>query len=176
MSFLEARKIVGNYVGERSCASVARRANTTNEDNKYRTLVEKLIPLEAKFYQTPAQQQIGNGERSYVEVQTKIHVGSTTPTRLILKVQNLRQNNRFISHQSVQQKALKRDWKTCLPLRPEKLLSQAPISQAAKNTHEHQREQGKTRKYIQKALKNKVANKNQTVQCSGIDKNPTKKL
>ena len=33
-------------MGENSYASVARRANTTNDDNKYRTLVEKLIQLE----------------------------------------------------------------------------------------------------------------------------------
>ena len=47
VSFLEARKIVGTYMGENSYAYVAQRANTTNEDNKYRTLIEKLIQLEA---------------------------------------------------------------------------------------------------------------------------------
>ena len=34
VSFLEARKIVGRYMGENSYASVALRAHTTNEDNK----------------------------------------------------------------------------------------------------------------------------------------------
>ena len=47
VSFLKARKIVGTYMGENSYASVVRTADTTNEDNKYKTLVEKLIPLEA---------------------------------------------------------------------------------------------------------------------------------
>ena len=70
-------------------ASVAWRADTANEDNKYRTLVEKLIQLEAndwpkfqeqlkklqlaEFYQAPAQQR----ERSNIVVQTKTHEGST---------------------------------------------------------------------------------------------------
>ena len=97
VSFLEARRIVGSYMEESSYASVAQRADRTNDDTKYRTLVEKLIKLEAndwpkfqdhlkklhsvEFYQTPAQQQVANGQRSNVEVQTKTHVGSITPTR-----------------------------------------------------------------------------------------------
>ena len=101
VSFLEARKIVETYMGENRYASVARRADTTNEDNKYRTLVEKLIKLEtndwpkfleqlrkllsAEFYQTSAQQPVGNGERSNVVIRTKTHVGSTTPTRTTSK-------------------------------------------------------------------------------------------
>ena len=96
MSFLEVRKIVGTYMGENSYPSVAPRVDTTNEDNKYRTLVEKLIQLEAndwpkfqehlkklhsaKFYLAPAQQQVGNGEKSNVVVQTKTQIGSTTPS------------------------------------------------------------------------------------------------
>ena len=83
-------------MGENSYASVARRVDITNEDNKYRALVEKLIQLKtndrpkfqehpkklpsAEFYQTLAQQRVGNGERSNVLVQTKTHEGSTTPT------------------------------------------------------------------------------------------------
>ena len=43
VSFLEGRRIVGNYMGECNYASVARRADRTNDDYKYRTLVEKLI-------------------------------------------------------------------------------------------------------------------------------------
>ena len=43
---LEAKKIVGTYMGENSYASVAWRADTTNQDNKYRALIEKLIELE----------------------------------------------------------------------------------------------------------------------------------
>ena len=70
VSFLEARRIVGSYMGESSYASVARKADRTNDDSKYRTLVEKLLKLEAndwpkfqehlkklhsdEFYQAPA--------------------------------------------------------------------------------------------------------------------------
>ena len=95
MSFLEARRILGRYMRESSYTSVAWRADRTN-DNKYKTLVEKLIQLEAddwskfqghlkklhsfEFYQASAQQQVGNGERSNVVVQTKTHVGSITQT------------------------------------------------------------------------------------------------
>ena len=97
MSFLEARKIVGSYMGERSYASVSQRVDRTNDTNKYKTLMEKLIKLKAnywpkfqehlnkihsvKFYQAPAQQEVGNRERSNDVVQTKTHIGSITPTR-----------------------------------------------------------------------------------------------
>ena len=47
VSFLDARRIVGSYMGESSYASVARRADRTNDNTKYRILVEKLIKLEA---------------------------------------------------------------------------------------------------------------------------------
>ena len=47
VSFFDVRKIIGTYMGENSYAFVARRTDTTNQDNKYRTLVEKLIQLEA---------------------------------------------------------------------------------------------------------------------------------
>ena len=43
VSFLEARKIIETYMEENSYASVARRADTTNQGNKYRALMEKLI-------------------------------------------------------------------------------------------------------------------------------------
>ena len=72
------------------------RADTTNQDNKYRTPREKLIHLEAndwptfkehlknlhpaEFYQVPTLQQVGNGERCNAVVQIKTHVGSTTST------------------------------------------------------------------------------------------------
>ena len=46
VSFQEARKIVGTFMGENSYASVARRADTINQYNRYRVLVGKLIPLE----------------------------------------------------------------------------------------------------------------------------------
>ena len=37
VSLLEARKIVGTYIGESNYASVARKVDTTNQNNKYRT-------------------------------------------------------------------------------------------------------------------------------------------
>ena len=46
MSFQKSRKIVGTYMGENSYASVARREDTVNQDNRYRALVEKLIQQE----------------------------------------------------------------------------------------------------------------------------------
>ena len=123
VSFLEARRIVGSYMGESSFVSVARRADRTNEDNKYRTLEEKLIQLEAndwpkfqeplkklhsvEFYQVPAQQPVGNGKRSSVVVQTKTHVGPTTPTRTTPRSAKSSTNSPL--HQSVHQKALKTD-------------------------------------------------------------------
>ena len=97
VSFLEAREIVGTYMGENSYDSVARKVDTTNQGNKYKTLVEKLIQLEkkdwlkfqehlkklhsAEFYQAPALQRVGSGKRSNVIVQTKTCVRSTAPTR-----------------------------------------------------------------------------------------------
>ena len=96
VSFLEARRIVGNYMGESSYTSVAQRADRTNDDTKYRTPMEKLIKLKAtdwpkfqkhlkklhsvEFYQAPAQQQVGNEERFNVVVKTKTHIESITPT------------------------------------------------------------------------------------------------
>ena len=78
-------------MGEISYASVARKADRTNDDSKYKTLVEKLLKLEAndwpkfqehlkklhsdEFYQTPAQQQCANRVRSNVVVKTKTPVG-----------------------------------------------------------------------------------------------------
>ena len=46
VSFLEAWRIVRIYMGESSYASVPMRTDRTNDDTKYRTLVEKLIKLE----------------------------------------------------------------------------------------------------------------------------------
>ena len=97
VSFLEARKIVGNYMEENSYASVAWGEDTPNQDNKYRALMEKLIQLElnnwpkfqehlkklhsAKFDQVPTQ-QIKNKEKPNEVVQVKTHIGSTTPTQI----------------------------------------------------------------------------------------------
>ena len=47
MSFLEARKLVGTYMQESKYASVVQSVDTSNQDIKYLTLVEKLTQLEA---------------------------------------------------------------------------------------------------------------------------------
>ena len=54
--FLEARKIVGTYMGKNSNVSVAWRADTINQDNRYRALLEKLIWLKPKDWQKFLQQ------------------------------------------------------------------------------------------------------------------------
>ena len=124
--------------------------DTTNQDNKYRTLVEKLIQLEAndwpkfqkhlkqlysvEFYQAPAQQQVGNGDRSNVVIQPKTHVGPTSPTRTTPK------SVKFPVKQSLHKslicppKSIKDRLKNLSPIKPEQLKQkfQAPISQAAK--------------------------------------------
>ena len=46
VSFLEARKIVGTYMGKNSYASVAWRVDTISQDIRYRALMEQLIWLE----------------------------------------------------------------------------------------------------------------------------------
>ena len=148
ISFLEARRIVGSYMGESSYASFARRAGRTNDDSKYRTLVEKLMKLKAndwpkfqdhlkklhsvEFYQTPAQQQVG--ERSNVVVQTKTHVASITPTRTTPK--NAKSPSKQPLHKSpIRPPKIIKVWlKNLSPIRPEQLKprSQLPISQTTK--------------------------------------------
>ena len=46
-------------MGESSNASVARRADRTNDDSKYRTLVEKLLKLEANDSGAPEKTTFG---------------------------------------------------------------------------------------------------------------------
>ena len=123
-------------MGESSYASVARRADRTNDDTKYRSLVEKLIKLEAndwpkyqeylkklhsiEFYQAPAQQQVANGERSNVVVQTKTHVGSITPTRT---PKSAKSPSKQSLHKSpiFPLKSIKDRLKKLSPIRPEQL-------------------------------------------------------
>ena len=150
VSFLEARRIVGSYKGESSYASVARRVDRTNDDTKYRTLMEKLLKLEAndwrkfqeqlkklhsdEFYQAAAQQQFANGEISNVVVQTKTHVGSITPTHTIPK--GAKSPSKQPLHKSPIRplKMIKDRLKNLSPIRPEQLKqkSQLPISQTTK--------------------------------------------
>ena len=135
VSFLEARKIVGSYMRESSYASVACRADRTNDDNEYRTLIEKLIQLEAndwpkfqehlkkllsaEFYQAPAQQQVGNGERSSVAVQTKTHVGSITPTWTTSKSTKSPTKQPLHKSPICPPKSIKDRLKNLSPIRPE---------------------------------------------------------
>ena len=164
VSFPEAKRIVGSYMGESSYVSVTRRADRTNDDNKYRTLVEKLIQLKAndwpkfqehlkklhlvEFYQAPAQQWVENGERSNVVVQIKTYVGSITPKR------TTRKSTKSPSKQPLHKSPIRlpksiKDTKNLSPIRPEQLeqKSQAPISQAAKiqmNTKANKERPGST--------------------------------
>ena len=113
------------------------REDTTTQDNKYRTLVEKLMHLEAndwpKFqehlkklhsvesYQAPAQQQVGNEERSNVIVQTKIHVRSTTPTRTTPKSGKSPAKQPLHKSPTRPPKSIKDRQKNISPIRPEQL-------------------------------------------------------
>ena len=137
-------------MGENSYSSVAWRVDTTNQDNTYGTLVEKLIQLEvndwpkfqeplkkphsAEFYLASSQQQIGNGERSNVVVRIKMHVGSTTPTRTTSK--SAKSPTKQLLHKSTicPPKSIKDRLKILFPIKPEQIKqkSQAPISQTAK--------------------------------------------
>ena len=179
-------------MGESSYASVARKADRTNDDTKYRTLVEKLLKLEAndwtkfqehlkklhsdEFYQAATQQQVANGERSNVVVQTKTHVGSITPTRSTPK--SAKSPSKQPLHKSPIRppKSIKERLKNLSPKRPEQLKqkSQLPISQTAKiqmNTKVNKERQGST---FKNTLNNKVAYNNQTIQFSTTNKTPTK--
>ena len=117
---------------------------------KYRVIVEKLIQLEtndwpkfqrhlkqlqsAEFYQVPAQQWVGNGERSNVVVQTKTQVGSTTPTRTTSK--SAKSSTKLLLHKSPihPPKSIKNRLKNLSPIKSEQLKQkpQAPISQTGK--------------------------------------------
>ena len=165
VSFLEAWRIVGSYMEESSYATVARRADRTNDDTKNRTFVEKLLKLEAndwpkfqehlkklhsdEFYQELAQQQVANGERSNVVVQTKTHVGSITPIRNTPK--SAKSPSKQPLHKSPIRppKSIKDRLKNLSPKRPERLKqkSQVPISQTTKiqiNTKVNKERQGNT--------------------------------
>ena len=145
-------------MGESSYASVARRVDRTNDGNKYRILEEKLIKLETndwpklqehlkkrhsvEFYQAPAQQQVGKGERSYVVVQTKTHIGSITPTRTTPK--SAKSPSKQPLHKSPIRppKSIKDRLKNLSPIRPEQLEKKitTPHSSNCENRNEHQRE------------------------------------
>ena len=129
VSFLEARRILGSFMRESSYASVARRADRINDDTKYRTLVEKLLKFQEhlkklhsdEFYQAPAQQQVANGKRSNVVVQTKTHVGSITPTRTTPK--SAKSPSKKPLHKSPirPRKSIKYRLENLSPIRPEQL-------------------------------------------------------
>ena len=194
MSFLEAKKIVGTNMGENSYASVAPRVDTTNEDNKYRKFVDKLIQLEAndrskfqehliklhldEFDQAPAKQQVGNGERVNVVVKTKTLVRSTilawtTPKRAKSPAKQPLHKSPIRPPKSIKDRL-----KNFSPIKSEQLKqkSEAPISQAGKiqmNTKMNNEKPGSAFK-MHPRTKSPIRIKQ--LQCSGIDKIPTKKL
>ena len=107
MSFLEARKIFGPCIGENNYASVSRKSDTINQENKYRALVEKLIQLEPndwpnfrshlKNYTRPnfSKHKFNNKlktKRNALRFSKKKHVASTTQTRTV-KLENILQGN-----------------------------------------------------------------------------------
>ena len=181
-SFLEARRIVRSYMGESSYASVARMADRTNDDNKYRKFVEKLIKLETndwpkfqehlkklhsvEFYGALA--QVGDDDRSHVVVQTKTHVGSITPTRTTPKSAKSPAKQPLNKSPIRPSKSIKDRLKYLSPIRPEQLKqkSQAPISQAAKiqmNTKVNKEKLGSTFK-IPSTTKSPIRTKQSTAQ------------
>ena len=103
-----------------------------NDWPKFQEHLKKLHLV--KFYQAPAHQQVGNGERSNVIVQTKTHVGSIIPTRTTPK------SAKSLSKQPLHKspirppKSIKDRLKNLSPIRPEQLKqkSQLPISQTVK--------------------------------------------
>ena len=137
-------------MGESSYTSIARRADRTSNNSKYRTLVEKLIQLEAndwpkfqehlkklhsvEFYQAPAQQQVGNGEGSNVVVQTKTRVGSILPTLTTPKSAKSPAKQLLDKSPIHPPKSIKDKLKNLSPIRPEQLKqkSKVPISQTVK--------------------------------------------
>ena len=98
--FLGAGKIVGSYMVENTYAFVAQRTDTTNQVNKYRTLVEKLFQLEAnhgpKFQEhlektthgrfLPSTGSATGWEWGEIQcsIPNKTHLGPTTPTIIII--------------------------------------------------------------------------------------------
>ena len=69
-SFLEAKKIVGPYVGENSYTSVTWRADKINQDNRYRNLVEKLIRLEPNDW-LKFQEQLKNLQSAELQIEPR---------------------------------------------------------------------------------------------------------
>ena len=120
-----------------------RRVDRTNADYKYRTLVEKLIKLEAndwpkfqkhlkklhsvEFYQAPARQQVANDERSNVVT----HVGSIIPTWTTPKSAKSPSKQPLNKSLIRPPKSIKERLKNLSPIRPEQLeqKSQLPLSQ-----------------------------------------------
>ena len=74
-----------------------------------------------EFYQAPAQQQFGNGERSNVVVQTKTHVGSITPTRTTPKSAKSPSKQQLHKSPIRPPKSIKDGLKNLSPIRPEQL-------------------------------------------------------
>ena len=82
-----------------------------------------------EFYLAPAQQQVGNGERSNV-VQTKKHVGSTTPTRTTPKSAKSPTNQPLDKSPIRPPKSIKDRLKNLSPIKPEQLKQNHNLSLA----------------------------------------------
>ena len=179
---------------ESSYASVVWRVDRTNDNTKYRTLVEKLIQLEAndwpkfqehlkklhsaEFYEASAQQQVANGERSNVVVQTKTPVGSITPIR------NTTKNAKQPLHKSPIRlpKSIKDRLKNLSTIRSEQLKQkpQLPFSQTTKiqmNTKVNKERPGSTFK-IPSSTKSPITTNSQqpTKPLQSNSQQPTKPL
>ena len=143
--FLEARKIIGTYMGENSSTSVAHSVDTTNQDNKYRTLAQILTQLEpndwpkfqehlkkiqpAEFHQAPA--SATGWERREI---LYFKQGPTTWTRTTLK--STKSTTKYLLHKFPisPPKSVKDRLKNSAlqKLKPLNLEPQAPIGQAEK--------------------------------------------
>ena len=99
--------------------------------------------------QAPAQQQVANGERSNVVVQTKTHIGSITPTRTTPKSAKSPSKQPLHKPPIRPRKSIKDRLKNLSTIRPEQLKqkSQLLISQTTKiqmNTKVNKERQGST--------------------------------
>ena len=96
VSFLEARKIVGTYMGEKSYAI----SYTINQDNRYRALMEKLIQLEPNYW-LKFKEQLKNQHSAELQTQLKLmraNKGKTNETTKVKSPNNPNCSNTNYSH------------------------------------------------------------------------------
>ena len=189
----QARKVVGFYMGENTYASVGRRVDPIDQDHKYRAMVEKLIQLELndwpkfqellkklhliEFPQVQTQwQEVTNKEKSSEVVQIKTHRESITQTWTTLpKSGKSPPTKEFLPKSPIRLlKSIKDRLKTLSPKKLEQLKQKPAIGQAGK-IHVITKINNKRPGSVFKLLSAKF-DKVPSVQCSGIDKIPTKIL